>query len=294
MFILVKMKDKVRVLPENFDKDLVSAISDEIHLKYCKKVLPDVGFCVSLYQIISIGESFIIPSGGSSWTNVVFILIVFRPHLQEILSGTIQNADAIKGLTVVTDFFDHITIPTHFFHKGTTYSEEYETFTWNIQNPDGKSMMLPLFVGEKVTFRVHSVQFNVKELLKTPPKVSDQTEQQLRQLKIFKQQQLQESRKVQQQLIEGTEIKIETKNINNSNKNIIENGAASDFSMRNQIGNRQTDINPGDDNAIGKMKATDNPEDMEEESHKQSSSLPPMLIVGRIDEEGLGLSSWWS
>jgi DNA-directed RNA polymerase III subunit RPC8 len=119
MFILVKLKDKVRIDPSHFEKEYNTAIKDEIHLRYSKKVLPNVGLCISIYEFLKIGEPFIIPGDGASFTEVEFQMIVFKPFLGEILDGIVVASDFKKGLTVSVGFFHDIVIPAHLLQENT-------------------------------------------------------------------------------------------------------------------------------------------------------------------------------
>lgn len=89
MFILVKIKDKIRIDPNSFEKDFITAIKDEIHNKYSKKVLLNVGLCISIYDFVEIGDPYIIPGDGATYNEVVFRMMVFKPFLGESLIGTI-------------------------------------------------------------------------------------------------------------------------------------------------------------------------------------------------------------
>lgn len=114
MFILIKIKDKIRIDPKLFYKEYSLAATDEIHKKYSGKVLPNHGLCVSVYDIQELGDPFIIPSDGATYSTVIFRLVVFKPWIGEILTGTITHCDYKMGIKVsLGDFFHDIIIPPH-------------------------------------------------------------------------------------------------------------------------------------------------------------------------------------
>lgn len=62
-------------------------------------MLLDVGLCIALKDIIELGDSIILPGDGASHTEVTFRYIVFRPFVNEVLTGKIRscNRDGVHG-----------------------------------------------------------------------------------------------------------------------------------------------------------------------------------------------------
>lgn len=50
-----------------------------------------MGLCIALFDITDIGESFIEPGDGSTYTKVNFNYIIFRPDLEEIIVGKVKS-----------------------------------------------------------------------------------------------------------------------------------------------------------------------------------------------------------
>lgn len=113
MFILALIKDKVRLNPAKFAMNYLSALEDSIHNKFSNKILPDVGLCVSVYDFTKIGDPFIFPGDGASYTDVEFRMVVFRPDVGEVIKGTIKSCDHKNGIRVSLGFFEDIYIPPH-------------------------------------------------------------------------------------------------------------------------------------------------------------------------------------
>lgn len=63
------------------------------------QVVLNVGLCIALFDITSLGDSYIFPGDGASHTRVTFRYVVFRPFLEEILEGVIKsaNSDGMQG-----------------------------------------------------------------------------------------------------------------------------------------------------------------------------------------------------
>jgi DNA-directed RNA polymerase III subunit RPC8 len=110
MFILSIIKDVIKVNPQNFAKSKLTSIQDELNIKYANKVLHNVGLCIRVWDITTLGDCVIPPSqDGSFHVKVEFRLIVFRPFIGEILECKVQSCGT-EGIRVALDFFDEISI----------------------------------------------------------------------------------------------------------------------------------------------------------------------------------------
>ena len=87
MYVLAEMKDVVHVKPWLFDKDLRIVIEDELNKKFANKVIYQLGLCITLFDILNIEKSYIFPGDGSSHTRVTFRYVIFRPFIDEVLTG---------------------------------------------------------------------------------------------------------------------------------------------------------------------------------------------------------------
>ena len=70
MFILTKMKSVVRLEPSSFERSLPDALKDALTEKLANKVLKDVGLVIALWDILKIGDSYLLPGDGASHTKV--------------------------------------------------------------------------------------------------------------------------------------------------------------------------------------------------------------------------------
>lgn len=157
MFVLSELKDVVRVLPNNFNLSLESAIKEDLNRKLSNKVVHRLGLCVCLWDILLVDDSFIIPGDGASHTNVTFRFVVFRPFMDEVLVGKISSCSK-DGVHVSLGFFDDILIPGESLQQPARFDEREQVWIWEYVTEDGQHD-LHMDVGESVRFKVTDEQF---------------------------------------------------------------------------------------------------------------------------------------
>ncbi|KAK3740692.1 hypothetical protein QZH41_019070 [Actinostola sp. cb2023] len=167
MFILTEMKDTVRIKPWLFSLDLQEAIENKLNKKLANKVVYDVGLCIALHDILSIGDSYIVPGDGSSHTPVSYRFVVFRPFIDEILKGRIRSCNR-EGVQVSMEFFDDIFIPFEYLQQPSKFEEEEQLWVWQYQTEDGTHDMF-MDINEEIRFRVVDESF--VDLTPTGPEV---------------------------------------------------------------------------------------------------------------------------
>ena len=104
------MKSVVRLEPSSFERSLPDALKDTLTEKLANKVLKDVGVVIALWDILRIGDSYLLPGDGASHTRVEFRILVFRPFMEEVLVGKIKCCTK-EGVHLSLGFFDDILIP---------------------------------------------------------------------------------------------------------------------------------------------------------------------------------------
>ncbi len=57
------------------------------------QVLHDLGLVITIYDILSIEGGFIYPSDGAAHYTVKFRLVVFKPFINEVLTGRLTRCD---------------------------------------------------------------------------------------------------------------------------------------------------------------------------------------------------------
>ena len=127
MFSAILIHDNITIAPSKFDRSRLVVLMEEINLKYANKVIPHVGLCVRLLKVESVGEAQVFPSDGSAICEVSFVMIVFKPFVNEILQGRIKSCSA-NEITVTLGFFDNVTIPLYQMKENTSFNEAEHIF----------------------------------------------------------------------------------------------------------------------------------------------------------------------
>ncbi|XP_058793899.1 DNA-directed RNA polymerase III subunit RPC8 [Phymastichus coffea] len=159
MFVLAEMKDTVRIPPWKFKKKLNDAVADELNRKLSNKVYLNVGLCIALNDITKVEESYIFPGDGSSHTKVYFRYIVFRPFIEEILTGKIRSCN-MDGVHVTLGFFEDIVIPPNKLQYPARFDQTEQVWVWEYNNGEtGEKHDLFMDVGEIIRFRIVNETF---------------------------------------------------------------------------------------------------------------------------------------
>lgn len=91
MFYLSEVEDYVRVDPTLFGLPTRNAVSEQLDVTYEDFYDKDLGKVVSVVDIIEVGEGVIIPGDGAAYYRCRFILLVFKPELQELVYGKVHE-----------------------------------------------------------------------------------------------------------------------------------------------------------------------------------------------------------
>mmetsp|Transcript_20958 Transcript_20958/g.35134 ORF Transcript_20958/g.35134 Transcript_20958/m.35134 type:complete len:206 (+) Transcript_20958:438-1055(+) len=154
MFIISTISDShVRIVPENLAKSRAEAVSDAIEQIYVDKVFPDLGLCVSLYEIIKIEGGTVYHLDGAATFFVTFSLVVFRPFPGEIMTAKLSKCDS-AGVKLSFGFFDDVSLPEHALQEPSTFDPKEKLWVWKV---DGNEAFMD--IGEEVRFRVVAVRF---------------------------------------------------------------------------------------------------------------------------------------
>lgn len=118
------------------------------------QVVPNLGLCIALHDIYIVGESHILPGSGSQHMTVEFRLVIFKPHVGEVLTGTVVSCDA-DGARISLGFFDNVYLPSRLMCDDSTWSEQEQLWVWNVTPEDE----LWLDLENPVRVRVDTVRF---------------------------------------------------------------------------------------------------------------------------------------
>ena len=115
MFYEVLVTDHVRVEPNKFGMDTDEAVRVQLEESYAGFQDKDIGTVVTVLDVKDVKEGIIIPGDGAAYYESTFKLIVFRPELQELVYGTIEeitnfgafmNMGVIRGMIHISQTMD--------------------------------------------------------------------------------------------------------------------------------------------------------------------------------------------
>ncbi|KAG1052225.1 hypothetical protein G6F43_005626 [Rhizopus delemar] len=153
MFVLAELEDTVKIVPNDFKKDNLNAVTDVLNEKYANKVVQEVGHCICVHDILNVTEGFILYLDGCSYVRVTFRLVVFRPFVGEILVGKIKSSSP-AGVVVTLGFFDDILIPGGALQPGSKFDPAEQVWVWNYE---GEKMFMD--IEEPIRVRVLREQY---------------------------------------------------------------------------------------------------------------------------------------
>ena len=160
MFIVTTVIDRIRVPAHLLPMPTLDALASQIDAKYPGRVILDVGLVICRYTpppppppsspkggesrtstinttgIQQLSHGACVPGDGGSLHECQFQLVVFRPFVDEILSGTIKECKP-EGLQVrLGGFFQDILIPAYWMLNKSEYSEQTKEWTWTYVGDD--------------------------------------------------------------------------------------------------------------------------------------------------------------
>lgn len=91
MFYVIDIEDYVRVEPKLFGLDTKIAVEEQLQNTYESYHDEEIGEVIAVISVGNIGEGIIIPGDGAAYYNSEFRLLVWKPELQEIVFGTIEE-----------------------------------------------------------------------------------------------------------------------------------------------------------------------------------------------------------
>ena len=115
MFYEILVTDHIRVEPNKFGMDTDDAVRTQLEESYASFQDKDIGTVVAVLDVLEVKEGIIIPGDGAAYYESTFKLIVFRPELQEIAYGTIEeitnfgafiNLGVIRGMIHISQTMD--------------------------------------------------------------------------------------------------------------------------------------------------------------------------------------------
>lgn len=115
MFYELLVTDHVRVDPTKFGLETDEAVRTQLEESYTGFQDKDIGTVVAVLEVLEVNEGIIIPGDGAAYYESTFKIIVFRPELQELVYGTIEeitnfgafiNLGALRGMIHISQAMD--------------------------------------------------------------------------------------------------------------------------------------------------------------------------------------------
>jgi DNA-directed RNA polymerase subunit E' len=115
MFYVTEVEDYVRVDPTLFGLPTSQAVEDQLKNTYEEYYDKELGSVVSVIDVIEVGEGVIIPGDGAAYYSSKFKLLVWKPELQELVHGIVDeitnfgafiNMGVMKGMIHISQTMD--------------------------------------------------------------------------------------------------------------------------------------------------------------------------------------------
>jgi len=122
MFYIVEVEDYVRVEPRLFGLKTSDAVAKQLQETYSSYHDKEIGEVIGVIEVLEVGDGIIIPGDGAAYYNSRFKLIVWKPELQELVFGVIEeitnfgafiNLGVMKGMIHISQTMDdYVTFST--------------------------------------------------------------------------------------------------------------------------------------------------------------------------------------
>jgi DNA-directed RNA polymerase subunit E' len=115
MFYITEVEDYVRVAPKLFGLPTGQAVEDQLRETYAEYYDKELGAVVAVIEVLEVGEGVIIPGDGAAYYNSKFKLLTWKPEMQELVHGIIDeitnfgafiNMGAMKGMIHISQTMD--------------------------------------------------------------------------------------------------------------------------------------------------------------------------------------------
>lgn len=115
MFYVTEVEDYVRVAPKLFGLPTAQAVEDQLRETYSDYYDKELGKAVEVIEVLEVGEGVMIPGDGAAYYKSKFKLLAWKPELQELICGTIDeitnfgafmNMGVMKGMIHISQTMD--------------------------------------------------------------------------------------------------------------------------------------------------------------------------------------------
>ena len=115
MFYLVDVEDYIRVEPKLFGLPTKEAVEQQLKETYSVHFDKELGMVIAVAKVSNIEEGIIIPGDGAAYYKSNFQLVIWKPELQELVYGTIEeitnfgafiNLGVLQGMIHISQTMD--------------------------------------------------------------------------------------------------------------------------------------------------------------------------------------------
>ena len=122
MFYVVEVEDYVRVEPRLFGLQTSDAVAKQLQEIYANYHDKEIGEVIGIIAVLEVGDGVIIPGDGAAYYKSKFKLLAWKPELQELVFGVIDeitnfgafiNLGVMKGVIHISQTMDdYVTFST--------------------------------------------------------------------------------------------------------------------------------------------------------------------------------------
>ncbi len=150
MFYEIDVKSFIRIPPTDLKKSIQETVLEKVRNNFETYTSQELGFIITIKNIISIGEGIIIPEDGAAYYETVFKAITYKPELQEVVLGKITD---------ITNFGAFINIgPVEGMIHISQTMDDYISFS-KAGVLQGKESKRTLKTGDRCRARIIAVSF---------------------------------------------------------------------------------------------------------------------------------------
>lgn len=152
MYKILEVKDTVRVDPSNFDLGLEDSVYESLREKYEGLLKKEIGFILSVEEVMEIGEGRVLPEDGAAYYPAEFKMLVFEPEEHEVVLGEVVDVTEFGGFVRIgpIDALIHV---SQVMDDYVNYDEKNDVL-------EGKESNKRLKNGDLVRARIISVSYS--------------------------------------------------------------------------------------------------------------------------------------
>ena len=152
MYVMMKVEDTIRILPERFGENLDEAVREIVQKSFEGTTRKDHGIIIAANNIEPVGNGIIIHGDGAMYQKVAFDALMFKPELQEVVDGIVCE---------IVEFgaFCHIGPIDALIHMSQIMNDYVEVDAEN-EIITGKEKKMTLRTGDPIRARIVAVSIN--------------------------------------------------------------------------------------------------------------------------------------